>query len=231
VGRVTVQAGPGRHGRLGLDEHCRGPPPRRPGRQPSEGANVQRVRRVRSGDDIHPRTRRRVGHHHGVVDRHRPRERRPSDMPPRSGLIDRPSSPPHTTGDTRQPNEHTGRSSWPPAGSSPWPPAGGKPWALDIKIEAHAHGARPVVVGTSQRTAILELGRCPPSGRRRRRLCPTNSPRGWNHYHVSPACYRIKHRYGPAGGARTCARFSRSHRPRVMRRTTGHSSMFAPGPG
>jgi hypothetical protein len=29
----------------------------------------------------------------------------------------RPSSPPHTTGDTRQPNEHAGQFSWPPAGS------------------------------------------------------------------------------------------------------------------
>jgi hypothetical protein len=152
----------------GRTEHCRGPPPRRPdqavvgGSQCSTGTPGPVWRRHS------PRTRRRVGHHHGVVDRHRPRERRPSDMSPRSGLIDRPSSPSHTTGDTRQPNEHTGRSSWPPAGSSPWPPAGGKPWALDIKIEAHAHGARPVVVGTSQRAAILELGRCPPSGRRRR---------------------------------------------------------------
>jgi hypothetical protein len=76
-------------------------------------------------------------------------------------------------------------------------PAGGNPWSLDIKIEAHAHGARPVVVGTSQRTAILEPGRCPPSGRSRRRSRSTGSPRGWNHYRVSQLCYGIKHRYGP----------------------------------
>jgi hypothetical protein len=30
----------------------------------------------------------------------------------------RPSSPPHTTGDARQSNEHAGQFSWPPAGSS-----------------------------------------------------------------------------------------------------------------
>ena len=71
-------------------------------------------------------------------------------MPPRSGLIDQAVITTAQTGDTRQPNEHAGQFSW--------PPAGGNPWALDIKIEAHAHGARPVVVGTSQRTAILEGG-------------------------------------------------------------------------
>ena len=83
------------------------------------------------------------------------------------------------------------------SGQFSWPPAGGNPWALDIKIEAHAHGAGPVVVGISQRTAILELGRCPPSGRSRRRSRSTGSPRGWNHYRVSQLCYGIKHRYGP----------------------------------
>ena len=37
---------------------------------------------------------------------------RAGDGPPRSGLIDQASSPPHTTGDTRQPHEHAGRFSW-----------------------------------------------------------------------------------------------------------------------
>jgi hypothetical protein len=39
-------------------------------------------------------------------------------MPPRSGLIDQAVITTAQTGDTRQPNEHAGQFSWPPAGSS-----------------------------------------------------------------------------------------------------------------
>jgi hypothetical protein len=57
-------------------------------RQSSEGANVQRVRRVRSGDDIHPLP---AGESATImallIDTDRARDG-PSDMPPRSGLID-----------------------------------------------------------------------------------------------------------------------------------------------
>ena len=62
-----------------------------------------------------------------------------------------------------------------PAGSSHSHQRAENPWAPDMKIEAHAHGATPVVVETCQRTAILEMRRGTPSGLGRRRSCCPNA--------------------------------------------------------
>lgn len=89
MGRVAVQDGPGRHGRLGPDlSTAEALPHDVLARQSSEGANVQRVRRVRSGDDIHPAPAVESATIMALlIDTDRARDG-PSDMPPRSGLID-----------------------------------------------------------------------------------------------------------------------------------------------
>lgn len=85
MGRVAVQDATVGWGRT---EHCRGLPHDVLARQSSEGANVQRVRRVRSGDDIHPVPAVESATIMGLLmDTDRARDG-PSDMPPRSGLID-----------------------------------------------------------------------------------------------------------------------------------------------
>ena len=64
---------------------------------------------VRSGDDIHPVPAVESTTIMGLLmDTDRARDG-PSDMPPRSGLIDQAVITTAQTGDTRQPNEHAGQ--------------------------------------------------------------------------------------------------------------------------